>query len=379
MYGVLSDDIERGMKMPGRITYTRPSMPPMEEYIEEIKDIWEKHWITNMGDKHALFQDMLRSYLGVENIELLVNGHMALELALQALDLPEGEIITTPFTFVSTTHAIVRNGHTPVFCDIDPNDFTIDVSKIEDLITDRTVAILPVHVYGNVCDVEGLRKVADKHGLKVLYDAAHAFGESYKGRSIARFGDATCFSFHATKAFNSIEGGAVCFKDRKFSEKLNKISNFGIVNAEAVDEIGLNAKMNEFCAAMGICNLRHLDRNIERRRLITERYRKNLNGVRGLHFNIEQENVESNYTYLPVLIEDEFSCSRDELYNRLETNGINASKRFYPLTNTLKCYHGAFDESLTPVAKDVSERIIMLPLYPDLSFDEVDMICNLIL
>ena len=362
-----------------RIPITRSSLAPMDEYIDEIKDMWDSRWLTNMGEKHLRFQEELKSYLGVDNLELFVNGHMTLEMSLQALGLEKGEIITTPFTFVSTTHAIIRNGFTPVFCDIDPNDFTIDASKIEALITDRTVAILPVHVYGNVCDVERIQEIADRHDLKVLYDAAHAFGVRYKGSSIARFGDAACFSFHATKVFNSIEGGAVCFNDPEFGERVSKIRNFGIRNTEEVDEIGANAKMNEFCAAMGLCNLRYADDDIEKRKSIVNRYRANLRGMKGLRLNLIQDNVRSNYAYFPIFVEDGFGCSRDELYEKLQRNGIDASKRFHPLTSSLHCYHGRYNEASTPVARDISERIMILPLYPDLSIDDVDRICHIVL
>lgn len=216
------------------INVTRSSMPPFEEYTEEIKDIWQSHWLTNMGVKHQKLQAELKEYLGVENIDLLTNGHMALELSMQALNL-RGEVITTPFTFASTTQAIVRNGLTPVFCDINPVDFTIDVNKFERLITDKTCAIVPVHVYGNICDVEKIENLAQKYELKVLYDAAHTFGVKYKGKGIGSFGDVSCFSFHATKVFNSIEGGAVCYKDEKFGERLRYLKNFGIASAEDVE------------------------------------------------------------------------------------------------------------------------------------------------
>lgn len=249
----------------GNILVTRSSMPPMEEYIEEIKELWETHWLTNMGAKHKQFQADLTDYLGVDHVELLTNGHMALELTLQAMNL-QGEVITTPFTFASTTHAIVRNGLTPVFCDIDPVTYTMDAGKIESLITDRTCAIMPVHVYGNVCDVEEIDRIANKYELKVIYDAAHSFGETYKGKGIGTFGNASCFSFHATKVFNSIEGGAVCYKDEELGEKLYQLKNFGIHNAEEVTGVGANAKMNEFCAAMGLCNLRHVEEEIAKRK-----------------------------------------------------------------------------------------------------------------
>ena len=212
--------------MDNTILVTRSSMPPMEEYIEEIKEMWNSHWLTNMA-KHRELQTKLEEYLGVEHIDLLTNGHMALELSMQALNL-QGEVITTPYTFASTTHAIVRNGLTPVFCDVNPIDFTMDVTKIEELITDRTCAIVPVHVYGNICNIEEIERIAKKYSLKVIYDAAHTFGVRYKDKGIGDFGDVSCFSFHATKVFNSIEGGAVCFHDKEFGEALYNLKNFGI-------------------------------------------------------------------------------------------------------------------------------------------------------
>ena len=222
--------------MNNHILVTRSSMPILDEYVEEIKSMWDSHWLTNMGPKHKELQTKLVEYLGVENIDLLTNGHMALELSMQAFDL-RGEVITSPFTFVSTTHAIVRNGLTPVFCDIDPHTFTIDVSKIEKLITDKTCAIVPIHVYGCICDMEEIERIAKRYGLKVIYDAAHAFGETYKGKGIGSFGDASCFSFHATKVFNTIEGGAVCFKDKEFGETLYNLKNFGIRGPERVEAV----------------------------------------------------------------------------------------------------------------------------------------------
>ena len=271
-------------------------MPSLDEYIEEIRPIWQSHWLTNMGAKHQQLQAELEEYLGVPHVALYTNGHLALENAIAALNLPEGgEVITTPFTFASTTHAIVRNGLVPVFCDVNDKDYTMDVTKIEGLITDRTVAIVPVHVYGNICDVEAIETIAKKYGLKVIYDAAHAFAVKYKGMSTACFGDASMFSFHATKVFNTIEGGAVCFKDDSWVQLLNDQKNFGIHGPESVCFVGGNAKMNEFQAAMGICNLRHLDEEIAKRKKVVERYRERLSGVEGIKLSAIQENVESNY------------------------------------------------------------------------------------
>jgi dTDP-4-amino-4,6-dideoxygalactose transaminase len=362
-----------------KILVTRSSMPSLEEYVDEIKDIWETHWLTNMGSKHRMFQDKLRKYFGVENIDLFTNGHMALELSLQAMNL-QGEVITTPFTFASTTHAIVRNGLEPVFCDINPIDFTIDVNKIESLITDRTCAIMPVHVYGNVCNIEYINKIAKKYGLKVIYDAAHAFGVKYKERNIASYGDVSCFSFHATKVFNSIEGGAACFKDKEFGLKLYRLKNFGIRGPECVDGIGANAKMNEFCAAMGLCNLKHIDEELSKRKLVVLRYRENLDNIPGVKLNPIQINVESNYAYFPVIFEEkEFGVSRNEIFDKLAEHGIGVRKYFYPLTNTFECFHGKYNVDFTPVALHISKRVLTLPLYSELSLELVDKICKIIL
>lgn len=362
-----------------RIFVTRSSMPSMEEYIEEIRSIWDSHWLTNMGEKHKALQAELQKYMGVPAVELLTNGHMALELSLQAMNL-QGEVITTPFTFASTTHAIVRNGLEPVFCDIDPETYTMDVTQIERLITDRTCAILPVHVYGNICNIEEIERIAHKYGLKVLYDAAHTFGETYKGQGIGNFGDASCFSFHATKVFNTIEGGAVCYRDPDMGRRLYELKNFGIHGPEEVDAVGANAKMNEFCAAMGLCNLRHVDEEIAKRRAVVERYREHLEGVDGLRLNVQQPEVRSNYAYFPVVFDENlFGASRNEVMDALAQNGIGARKYFYPLTNTFECFHGKYNVDATPVALHVAKRVLTLPLYADLSMEDVDRICKIVL
>ena len=365
--------------MDNKILVTRSSMPSLEEYVEEIQSVWDSHWLTNMGPKHVKLQKELQTYLGVENVELLTNGHMSLELSLQAMNL-QGEVITTPFTFASTTHAIVRNGLTPVFCDIDPITYTIDVKKLEGLITDRTCAIVPVHVYGNICDIEEIERIAHKHELKVLYDAAHTFGETYKGQGIGNFGDASCFSFHATKVFNTIEGGAVCYRDPEMGRKLYELKNFGIHGPEEVDAVGANAKMNEFCAAMGICNLRHIDEEIEKRKKVVERYRERLNNIDGLQLNVEQPEVKSNYAYFPVVFDEKiFGASRNEVFDALAKNGIGARKYFYPLTNTFACFHNKYNVDETPVARGIAKRVLTLPLYSDLDLKDVDRICDIIL
>lgn len=362
-----------------KIMVTKSSMPSLDEYVEEIKDLWDTHWLTNMGEKHQKLQEQLKEYLKVKNVELLTNGHMALELTLQAMNL-QGEVITTPFTFASTTHAIVRNGLEPVFCDINPDDFTIDVSQIEQLITDRTSAILPVHVYGNVCNVEEIERLAKKYGLKVIYDAAHTFGVKYKEDGIGAYGDASCFSFHATKVFNTIEGGAVCFKDNNFGRKLYGLKNFGIRGPEEVDSIGANAKMNEFCAAMGICNLRHIDGEIEKRKKVVEHYRRRLDTIDGIKLNPIQPNVQPNYAYFPIVVDEEiFGASRNEIFEELEKNGIIARKYFYPLTSAFSCFHGKYNVNETPIALYISKRILTLPLYSELDIKIIDKICDIVI
>lgn len=365
--------------MDEKILVTRSSMPSLDEYVDEIRDLWESHWLTNMGVKHQKLERKLKEYLGVENISLMTNGHLSLELAIQAMNL-SGEVITTPFTFASTTHAIVRNGLTPVFCDINPKDFTMDVTKLEALITDKTSAIIPVHVYGNVCNIEEIERIAKKYDLKVIYDAAHTFGVKYKNKGIGSFGDASMFSFHATKVFNTIEGGAVCFSNNDFGKKLYQLKNFGIKNELVVDGIGSNAKMNEFQAAMGLCNLRHVDDEINKRKQVVQRYRHHLFGIDGIQLSPIQENVESNYAYFPIVVDEKiFGVSRNEIYNQLKEYNIFSRKYFYPLTNSFDCFHGKYDVYKTPVALHISKRVLTLPLYADLSLDEVDKICNMIL
>ena len=361
------------------IYVTRSSMPSKEEYFKEIEELWNSHFLTNMGVKHQELEAQLKKYLGVKNIELMCNGHMALELAIQAMGL-SGEVITTPFTFVSTTHAIVRNGLTPVFCDINAEDYTIDANKIEELITDKTSAILPVHVYGHVCNIEKIEQIADKYHLKVIYDAAHAFGVTYRGKGIGTYGDASMFSFHATKVFNTIEGGAVCFKQESLGNELYSLKNFGIRSEEEIDGIGANAKMNEFQAAMGICNLRHIEKEIAKRKQIAMRYRHNLERTEGIVLSPIQENVVSNYAYFPIIVNEEiFGKTRNQLYLQLKEKGIVARKYFYPLINKLQCYDALYDSKKTPIACHISDRVLTLPMYADLPLEMVDYICDIIL
>jgi len=363
-----------------KINVTRSSMPSFEEYCEEIKELWDSRWLTNMGVKHQQLQKELETYFNVAHVTLYTNGHLALENIIEALNFEKGsEVITTPFTFVSTTHAIVRNGLVPVFCDVNDVDYTMDVTKIESLITDKTVAIIPVHVYGNLCDVEEIERIAKKHNLKVIYDAAHAFGVTYKGVSSACFGDASMFSFHATKVFNTIEGGALTFNDDALVAELNIRKNFGQFG-EDCPYVGGNAKMSEFQAAMGLCNLRHVDGEIQKRKEAVEQYRKRLSNVEGIILNKDQKDVKSNYSYFPVIF-DGYKYTRDEVFMKLRENDIIARKYFYPLTNAFSCYadYPTAGVDKTPVAYNLAQKVLTLPLYAGLSIEEVNQICDIIL
>lgn len=361
-----------------KIMVTQSTLPPFEEYVDEIKKIWDTHWLTNMGPFHQKFQGLLEEYFGVNNISLFTNGHLSLELLLQAYNL-EGEVITTPFTFSSTTHAIVRNGLKPVFCDINSEDFTIDVNKIEELITKDTSAIVPVHVYGNICDVDKIDEIAKRYNLKVIYDAAHAFGVKYKGINCASFGDASMYSFHATKVFNTIEGGCAVYRDPEIGKILDKLKNFGITDAEHVDMVGSNGKMNEFQAAMGICNLRHLEESINKRKQLVELYDECLSNIEGLQILKRKTEIDSNYAYYPIIVDErKFGVNRDILCKELELYNIFARKYFYPLTSEFGCYKQKFDVSHTPVAKKIAQEVLTLPLYPDLPVSMVEEICEII-
>lgn len=354
-----------------KIFVTRSSMPPYEEYIEMIKPLWESHSLTNMGDYHKILEKELKSYLSVPNISLMTNGHMALEMALQALNLT-GEVITTPFTFVSTVHAISRNNLIPVFCDINEDDFTIDVTKIEALINKRTSAIVPVHVFGKICNVEEIERLAQKYNLKVIYDAAHTFGATYNGKHMVEYGDVSMLSFHATKVFNTVEGGAVIYHDSQIGDELYCLKNFGIRSEELITGIGANAKMDEFRAIMGICNLKYIDEEIGKRKKVYEEYVKQLSNIPGIIIPKIQKGVESNYAYFPVVFEKEtLGIDRDFIYDELKKQNIYTRKYFYPLINDAKCYCNVYSSKETPVAKKISESILTLPIYADLDIKDV--------
>ncbi len=362
-----------------KILVTKSSMPKYDVFIEMIKPLWETHWLTNMGEYHGQLENQLKDYLKVSGISLMVNGHMALELAIQAFSFaPGSEIITTPFTFISTTHAIVRNGYKPVFCDVKEIDGTIDESKIEALITEKTVAILPVHVYGNVCNVESIEKIADKYNLKVIYDAAHAFGVEYKGKGIGSFGDASIFSFHATKVFNTIEGGAVTFSDPGMYKKLYNLKNFGIRSPEIVSEVGANAKMNEMCAIMGLCNMERIDTVFAARKKRVDYYEKLLKDISNVTFINGNDNGSRNYAYFPILIGNDQGELRDKVYAALENNYIFARKYFYPITSDQACFKNGFRNIKLDVARSMSNRVLVLPLYEDLEMSDIDRIVDII-
>ena len=359
------------------INVTKAALPPYEEYIEAIKPLWDSHWITNMGTYHKTLEKELQAYLDVPELSLMVNGHLSLEMAIQSFGFPEGsEVITTPFTFISTTHAIVRNRLTPVFCDVKESDGTIDESKIEELITEKTVAIVPVHVYGHICNIEAIEEIAYKYGLKVIYDACHAFGIRYKGKGIGSYGDASVFSFHATKVYNTIEGGAVCCHDHRIYEKLYNLKNFGIRGEELVSDVGANAKMNEFCAIMGLCNLKHIDENLSNREKIYAHYTERLKSIDGLK-KFESNNIEAtnNHAYLPVLIAD---GKRNAVYDALNKEDIHARKYFYPLTSDQACFKNKYRKCPLETARRLADSVLTLPLSAELPFEDIDRITEII-
>lgn len=363
--------------MPDKILVTRSSMPPFEEYMKIIKPLWDSHWLTNMGVYHKKLEDELKAYLGVDYISLMVNGHLSLEMAIQSMKLPEGgEVITTPFTFVSTTHAIIRNGLKPVFCDIKGEDYTIDECKSEDLISEKTVAIVAVHVYGNPCNVEKINEIAYKYDLKVIYDAAHAFGEVYRGVGIGTYGDMSTFSFHATKVYNTIEGGAICCHNKEQYDNIYNLKNFGIRSEELVVSVGANAKMNEFQAAMGLCNLRYIDSEITKRKKVVEAYIERLKSIKDIKLNEYSNELKPNYAYFPVkFLSKEI---RDRVYGALLEADIHSRKYFYPLTSDAVCFKNKYKKVNLRVARKCSDCILVLPLYADLETRYVDEICNII-
>lgn len=361
------------------ITVTSPLLPPLEELTLYLEDIWSRKWLTNNGHYHQLLEKELCDYLKVDYISLFSNGTLALITALQSLEL-KGEVITTPYSFVATSHAILLNNLKPVFVDIDPNTFNIDPKKIEEAITENTSAILPVHVYGNPCDHDAIQKIADKHGLKVIYDAAHAFGVTKNGLSILNWGDLSILSFHATKAYSTIEGGAIICHTKEMKEKLDRLKNFGYESETEISMLGSNAKMNEIQAAFGLATLKHIDNAITKRKIVANTYKELLKDISGVTFSSELSDINYNYSYFPILInEKSYGISRDDLYHKLKNNNILSRRYFYPLITDFDFYkkHDYSSKHLK-ISKDISNRVICLPIHHSLNSHDIDFIIKII-
>lgn len=359
---------------------TQPDFPDKEKFKKMIDEIWDNKILTNAGPFHEKFEEELANYLGVKNISLFTNATIALVIALQALDI-EGEVITTPYSFVATSHSLVWNKIKPVFVDVQKDNLNIDPKKIESSITDNTTAIMAVHCYGNPCDVDKIEEIAKKYNLKVIYDAAHAFGVDCHCGSLLDHGDLSVLSFHATKVFNTLEGGAIISPDKKTKSKIDRLKNFGIISQTEVQGLGINGKMDEFRSAYGLLQLSEIDRVNEKRKKIFNMYRDMLKDIKGLKFlEPNQKPKKYNYAYFPILISDEFAISRDELFNHLKANSIYARRYFYPLITEYSSYKKMEDvnSSNYPIALQASKEILCLPIYPNLSLEIVQIISNLI-
>lgn len=363
------------------IYVTQPAMPPLVEFTEFLQTIWDNKILTNNGPFHKQFEQALAEYLGVKYLSVFSNGTMALITALQSLRIT-GEVITTPFSFVATTHSIWWNNIKPVFVDIEPDYFTLDPEKVEAAITPQTSAIMPVHVYGNPCKVERLQKIADTYGLKLIYDAAHLFGVRVNGNSVLNYGDLSILSFHATKVFNTLEGGAIICPDEKSKKRIDYLKNFGFVDETTVIEPGINAKMNELQAAYGLLQLKYVDGYISKRKDVADAYRSQLKNVKGIRFLEDIPGIHHNYAYFPILVDSaDYGFTRDELYEELKSYNIYGRRYFYPLISQFPTYRGllsAKSENL-PVAERVAAQVICLPIYPDLKQEELDIVCKIIL
>ena len=369
------------MKNDRLITVTSPLLPDLKEFEKLLEDIWQRKWITNNGFYHKELEKALSDYLGVKYISLFTNGTLPLLTALQALDLHQGEVITTPYSFVATTHSIWWNGLKPVFVDIDPVYGNINPLKIEQVITDKTVAIMPVHVYGNPCNTEDIQRIADKHDLKVIYDAAHAFGVTVNGKSILEAGDLSTLSFHATKVYNTVEGGALICHSAEMKTKIDHLKNFGFTNEIQVDAPGINGKMDEIRSAYGLLNLKQVDIAIENRKTTAKKYREALKDIRGIRFLNDIQGVRHNYSYFPIFIdENEYGMTRDALYEELKRNNIWGRRYFYPLITNFSPYNNYFSaqaENL-PVASKLAEQVLCLPMYAELTDDEISRILQVV-
>jgi len=366
--------------MPEEPVYvTQPDLPPLDEFIPYLEQIWQNKQLTNNGPFHRQLERALCEYLGVEHLALFTNGTIALVTALQALRIT-GEVITTPYSFVATSHSLLWNGIKPVFVDIDPNTCNLDPERIEEAITPQTTAIMPVHCYGNPCAVERIQQIADTYGLKVIYDAAHAFGVEYKGESLLRHGDLSVLSFHATKVFNTFEGGAIVCPDAKTKQRIDYLKNFGFANEVTVVAPGINGKMSEVNAAFGLLQLKHIDDALLRRKQIETRYREALADVPGITMLPMPPDSEGNASYFPIFVGDDYALNRDALYQKMKDAGINGRRYFYPLISDMPMYRGlpsARSENLVAAHCSASE-VICLPIYPDLLDELVDGIAALI-
>lgn len=361
------------------IFVTQPYMPPLNEFIPFLEQIWKNKILTNGGPYHQQLEELLCNYLGVKHVSLFSNGTLALITALQALRIT-GEVITTPYSFVATAHSLLWHGNKPVFVDVEPHTLTIDPLKIEAAITPQTTAIMPVHCYGNPCDVNAIQKIADNYNLRVIYDACHAFGVEDNGGSILRHGDLSCISFHATKVFNTFEGGAIISPDAKTKHRIDHLKNFGFVDETTVVAAGINGKMSEINAAFGILQLQHMHTILERRSEIDAAYRKGLNSVQGIVCLPQTASRTRNYSYFPILVNTTYPINRDKLFYKLKSKGINSRRYFYPLISDYPMYRGlpSSNRSNLPVASDAAHKIICLPIYPALTSDQQNLIIRII-
>lgn len=362
------------------IFITQPDLPDIEEFFPYLKEIWQRKQVTNNSKFHQELEQKLAQFLGVKHVSLFANGTLALMVALKSLDL-KGEVITTPFSFVATSNALLWNNLKPIFVDIDHDTLNLNPEKIEKAITKETTAILPVHVYGNPCDVKSIKKIAQKHNLSLIYDAAHAFGTKINNKSILNYGDLSILSFHATKIFNTIEGGAIICHNKEAKKKIDRLKNFGIVNKTTVEEAGINAKMNELQAAMGLLQLKHIKGNIKKRKEIAETYRKELKNINGISLLEKKDSVEYNYGYFPILIDKEkYGMTRDELYEKFKQNNIHVRRYFYPLISDFSPYKQlkSSNKNNLPIANDIANKILCLPIYPELEKKDIERIINLI-
>ena len=368
------------MAMPQPIYVTQPHLPPLEEFIPYLEKIWANKILTNGGPFHQQLEQALCDYLGVKHLALFTNGTIALVTALQALRI-SGEVITTPYSFVATAHSLLWNGIKPVFVDIDPRTLNLDPAKIEAAITPQTTAIMPVHCYGNPCDVEAIQKIADNYNLKVIYDAAHAFGVQDAGGSVLRHGDLSVLSFHATKVFNTFEGGAIICPDAKTKQRIDHLKNFGIVDETTVVASGINGKMSEINAAFGMLQLQHINEALAKRQSVDAAYREALKGVAGISCLPRSAGTVANYSYFPILVEANYPLSRDELYQKLRDNNVYARRYFYPLITDFPMYRGMLSAQQTnlPIATIAAQKIICLPIYPDIPMRVVNEICGFVI